>query len=357
MDGTLLPACPRTTGNNASRRVPYRRDIRVTANRTTVDGVRYATNATVPTGAAVTVRTPSSSTSRRCHAERRIRARHQRESASCTGAPNISCVQRDRLDQQIWGPPSAGSWGQSRAPCGWCGSRLTVAGCTREQSASVTTENVTVLFTDMVGSTALASSLAPDAADELRRGHFSILRQAVAEAGGTEVKNLGDGLMVVFGAASAALSCAVAMQQGIERDNRGREHSVGLRVGLSGGEVSREDDDYFGDPVIEAARLCARCESGQVLAADIVRLTAGRRSRHECRSLGRAHPEGSARSGGDRRGAVGTARRGRHRDRHPASWASRQSVLRRVSWAGKPRWRRCRMRSSVSPGAKAARCS
>ncbi len=143
-----------------------------------------------------------------------------------------------------------------------------------------------VLFTDMVGSTALASSLAPDTADELRRGHFAILRQAVAEAGGTEVKNLGDGLMVVFGAASAALSCAVAMQQGVERDNRGREHSVGLRVGLSGGEVSHEDDDYFGDPVIEAARLCARCASGQVLAADIVRLTAGRRSRHECRSLG-----------------------------------------------------------------------
>ena len=96
----------------------------------------------------------------------------------------------------------------------------------------MTTENV-VLFTDMVGSTALASSLAPDAADELRRGHFSILRQAVAEAGGTEVKNLGDGLMVVFGSASAALSCAVAMQQGIERDNRRREQSVGLRVGLS----------------------------------------------------------------------------------------------------------------------------
>ncbi len=61
---------------------------------------------------------------------------------------------------------------------------------------------------------------------------------------------------------------------------------MGLRVGLSGGEVSREDDDYFGDPVIEAARLCARCESGQVLAADIVRLTAGRRSRSECRSVG-----------------------------------------------------------------------
>ncbi len=150
----------------------------------------------------------------------------------------------------------------------------------------MTTENVTVLFTDLVGSTALASSMAQDAADELRRAHFSILRQAIAESGGTEVKNLGDGLMVVFGAASGAFACAVAMQQGIERDNRAREVSVGLRVGLSGGEVTAEDHDYFGDPVIEAARLCARCEGGQILAADVVRAMAGRRSKHECVSVG-----------------------------------------------------------------------
>ena len=75
------------------------------------------------------------------------------------------------------------------------------------------TENVTVLFTDLVGSTALSSSLTQDAADVLRREHFSILRQAIAEHGGREVKNLGDGLMIVFGATSAALGCAVAMQQ------------------------------------------------------------------------------------------------------------------------------------------------
>ena len=150
----------------------------------------------------------------------------------------------------------------------------------------MTTENVAVLFTDMVGSTALASGLAPDTADELRRGHFSVLRQAVVEAGGTEVKNLGDGLMVVFASTSAALSCAVGMQQGIERDNRSREQTVGLRVGLSGGEVTREEGDYFGDPVIEAARLCASCEGGQILAADVVRAMAGRRSRHECNPVG-----------------------------------------------------------------------
>lgn len=148
------------------------------------------------------------------------------------------------------------------------------------------TESATILFTDQVGSTELSQRLSAEAADEVRRGHFSILRQAIAESGGSEVKNLGDGLMVVFVSASAALACAVAMQQGVERDNRDLEHSVGLRVGLSGGEVSRENDDYFGDPVVEAARLCATCESGQILATDVVRAMAGRRSRHKCRSLG-----------------------------------------------------------------------
>jgi class 3 adenylate cyclase len=147
-------------------------------------------------------------------------------------------------------------------------------------------ESTTILFTDVVASTELAQRLSPDDAEELRRRHFSILRQRIAEAGGTEVKNLGDGLMVVFASASAALACAVAMQQGVERDNRNRNHPVAMRVGLSGGEITREDDDYFGDPVVEAARLCATCDSGQVLATDVVRAMAGRRNRHECRSLG-----------------------------------------------------------------------
>jgi hypothetical protein len=150
----------------------------------------------------------------------------------------------------------------------------------------MTTEHVAILFTDVVGSTELSQRLSPEGADVVRRGHFSILRQTLDDAGGTEVKNLGDGLMAVFGSASAALDCAVAMQRAVERDNRDHEHTVGLRVGLSGGEVTREEDDYFGDPVIEAARLCAACGSGEILAADVVRLMAGRRSRHSCRPVG-----------------------------------------------------------------------
>ncbi|HXN59886.1 MAG TPA: AAA family ATPase [Acidimicrobiales bacterium] len=150
----------------------------------------------------------------------------------------------------------------------------------------MTTENVAILFTDIVGSTELSQRLSAEDADEVRRGHFAVLRQAVAESGGTEVKSLGDGLMIVFASASAALMCAVAMQQGVEQNNRGEAEAIGLRVGVSMGEVSREEGDYFGDPVVEAARLCAVCESGQVLATDVLRLIAGRRSRIECLPVG-----------------------------------------------------------------------
>ena len=75
-----------------------------------------------------------------------------------------------------------------------------------------------------------------------------MLRRAIAETGGTEVKGLGDGIMVVFSTASAAISCAVAMQQMVDWDNRSAGQPLGLRVGLSAGEAIREADDYYGRP-------------------------------------------------------------------------------------------------------------
>ena len=56
------------------------------------------------------------------------------------------------------------------------------------------TETVTVVFTDLVGSTELASRLGHDAYEALRQGHFAALRTAVAQHGGSEVKTTGDGL-------------------------------------------------------------------------------------------------------------------------------------------------------------------
>ena len=148
------------------------------------------------------------------------------------------------------------------------------------------TEQIVIMFTDIVGSTELSWIHSPDEADEVRRTHFAILRDAIEQTGGTQVKGMGDGVMAVFNAASAAMACAVLMQQGVELDNRRHEHTVGLRVGMSAGEAVCDDDDYYGDAVIEAARLCSICEPGQVLAADVVRLVAGRRSPQHCRPIG-----------------------------------------------------------------------
>ena len=150
----------------------------------------------------------------------------------------------------------------------------------------MTTEHVIVLFTDIVGSTELSSSRSPEEADAIRRRHFDVLRRSVHESGGREAKSLGDGLMVVFASASAALDCAVSMQQGVAALQRRDGQPIEIRVGLSGGEVTREDDDYFGDPVVEAARLCAECDGGQILASEVVRLIAGRRSAHRIRAIG-----------------------------------------------------------------------
>ena len=148
------------------------------------------------------------------------------------------------------------------------------------------TQTVTIVFTDMVGSTELSIALDPSTADDLRQTHFGLLRAALTAAGGQEVKNLGDGLMVAFSSLSRALACAVAMQQAIERHNRRSEHSMAIRVGLSTGEATEEDGDYFGDPVIEASRLCAKAEGGQILATEMVKALAGRHATQEFVSIG-----------------------------------------------------------------------
>lgn len=123
---------------------------------------------------------------------------------------------------------------------------------------------VTFLFTDLVGSTALIDRLGDDAADSVRRDHFEMLRKAVEDAGGEEVKNLGDGLMVSFASPVAALSCAVAMQRALA-DGEQR-----IRVGVHAGEPVQEGDDYFGTPVVVAKRLCDRAEGGQILATELL---------------------------------------------------------------------------------------
>ena len=140
-------------------------------------------------------------------------------------------------------------------------------------STSVT---ATFVFTDLVDSTAIASRLGPERAEELRQTHYGLLRRELAASAGTEVKNTGDGLMLIFSSPSRALAFAVGVQQAIEHHNRSGGEALAVRIGVSTGEAIEADDDFFGDAVVIAARLCAAAEGGQILAAELVRLMVGR---------------------------------------------------------------------------------
>jgi class 3 adenylate cyclase len=138
----------------------------------------------------------------------------------------------------------------------------------------------TVLFTDLVGSTTLRQTLGDDRADDLRRQHDRLLREAVTAHGGAEVKGTGDGLMVVFGSSAEATAAAIEMQRAVARFNRRAEAPIRIRIGISAGDVIWEDGDCFGTPVVEARRLCDAAEGDRILASEVVRLLAGSRGGH-----------------------------------------------------------------------------
>jgi class 3 adenylate cyclase len=137
-------------------------------------------------------------------------------------------------------------------------------------------ELATILVTDLVGSTRLATSVGPVRADQLRDEHFSVLREAIEVSGGHEFKDTGDGLMVAFNSASAAVRCAVSMQQLIERRYRRAEPKLQVRIGLAAGESTVQDGNYFGMPSIMAARLCAKAPEDGILVSPAVRMLATR---------------------------------------------------------------------------------
>ncbi|HWW53946.1 MAG TPA: BTAD domain-containing putative transcriptional regulator, partial [Acidimicrobiales bacterium] len=152
---------------------------------------------------------------------------------------------------------------------------------------------VALLFTDIVASTELLGRLGDDDYDQLRRDHIRMLRDSIAAAGGAEVKNLGDGLMVVFSGAVDALSCAVSIQQAVAKHNRrAGERGLAVRVGLHAGEAVRDDGDYFGTPVVVAKRLCDAAGPGEIVASQLVRELVGSRGGFEFVELERLELKG-----------------------------------------------------------------
>jgi class 3 adenylate cyclase len=128
-----------------------------------------------------------------------------------------------------------------------------------------------ILFTDIVESTQLTQQLGDVKAMELVRTHDQIVRGALAEVRGSEVKHTGDGIMASFLTATAAIECAIAIQRGLDTHARDAEHPITVRIGMSAGEPVAEHDDLFGAAVQLAARACAHAEAGAIFVSNAVR--------------------------------------------------------------------------------------
>jgi class 3 adenylate cyclase len=129
----------------------------------------------------------------------------------------------------------------------------------------------TVLFTDIVGSTEMCSKHGDDAAIAMLNVHDRIVRAAIGEQFGREVKHTGDGIMAAFNSAAGAVRSACKVLGELRDHNAaGPEFPVDVRIGIAAGEPVEQAADLFGSTVQLAARLCAQANPGQILVANVV---------------------------------------------------------------------------------------
>jgi len=129
----------------------------------------------------------------------------------------------------------------------------------------------TILFTDIVESTSLTQKIGDEAAMELVDLHDSVVRGALKDLGGREIKHLGNGIMASFVSAAAAVKCAARVQNELAkhaRDNANR--SIQIRVGIAAGEPVERHNDLFGVTVQLASRLCAHAAAEQIVVSSVV---------------------------------------------------------------------------------------
>jgi YVTN family beta-propeller protein len=153
-----------------------------------------------------------------------------------------------------------------------------------------TSGTATVMFTDVESSTDITTRLGDDAAASLLATHNTIVLDQVAAFGGHDVRSTGDGFLVVFDSARAAVACALAIQ----RELTEREHPIRVRIGLNAGEVLHSGDELFGAAINLAARVMDRADGGEILTTDTVRQLVGTMSDASFRDRGRVTLKGFA---------------------------------------------------------------
>jgi adenylate cyclase len=125
--------------------------------------------------------------------------------------------------------------------------------------------SVTIMFTDLEGSTALIDTLGEERWLDLLEWHDSIVKQKTALFGGTVVKGQGDGFMLAFPAAGSAAACAGAIQRTLGDGWSGVR--VPARIGLHTGNAKAEGGDFFGRTVVVAARVSGAAGGGEILVS------------------------------------------------------------------------------------------
>jgi class 3 adenylate cyclase/alpha-beta hydrolase superfamily lysophospholipase len=145
----------------------------------------------------------------------------------------------------------------------------------RALSVPVTGGPMAIVFTDIEGSTSLTQRLGDERAQEVIRTHNRIVRDGLAESGGSEIAHTGDGIMAAFPSVARSVECAVGIQRAFAAARW--DTPVGVRIGINAGEPVHEEDDLFGSAVQAAARIAAKAQAGQILVSEVVRqLAAGK---------------------------------------------------------------------------------
>jgi class 3 adenylate cyclase len=127
------------------------------------------------------------------------------------------------------------------------------------------------MFTDIIGSTEHTQVHGDEAHYEVLKAHNAVVRQALSDNSGREIKHTGDGIMASFSSAYDGVVCAIQIQRAIATHNAQHPASpILLRIGLNAGEPIKEGTDLFGSTVQLAARVCAQADTGQITVSYVV---------------------------------------------------------------------------------------
>jgi class 3 adenylate cyclase len=129
-----------------------------------------------------------------------------------------------------------------------------------------------IVFTDIRGSVAQTMEVGDDGHMAVLRAHNEIVRRALDEHGGREVKHTGDGIMAAFMAVSSAVAFAIDAQRAFGAWSAESEPPLRVGIGINAGEpVTDDNDDLFGAAVQLAARLCGAAEAGDIAVSVAVK--------------------------------------------------------------------------------------